>query len=134
MWGAGRGAFSGFLRRSRCSITDIRSDLNPGFGGIHPEPILKNLTALVAAVKNRQADVGLATDGDADRIGAVDALGNFIDPHHIFALTLRHLVEKRGLRGDVVKTISTTTMIDRLCEQHGLTCTKRRSGSTTSPT
>ncbi|OQY81728.1 MAG: phosphoglucosamine mutase [Anaerolineae bacterium UTCFX5] len=121
MWGAGRGAFSGFLRRSRCSITDIRSDLNPGFGGIHPEPILKNLTALVAAVKNRQADVGLATDGDADRIGAVDALGNFIDPHHIFALTLRHLVEKRGLRGDVVKTISTTTMIDRLCEQHGLT-------------
>ncbi|MBK9124856.1 MAG: phosphoglucomutase/phosphomannomutase family protein [Chloroflexi bacterium] len=121
MWGAGRGAFSGFLRRSRCAVTDIRSDLNPGFGGIHPEPILKHLTALVAAVKNRQADVGLATDGDADRIGAVDAFGSFIDPHHIFALTLRHLVEKRGQRGDVVKTVSTTTMIDRLCQQHGLT-------------
>lgn len=121
MWGAGRGAFSGILRRSRAAITDIRSDMNPGFGGIHPEPILKNLTALVAAVRNSRADVGLATDGDADRIGAVDADGNFIDPHHVFALTLRLLVERKGLRGDVVKTVSTTTMIDAICAAHGLT-------------
>lgn len=121
MWGSGRGAFSGMLRRSRARITDIRSDLNPGFGGIHPEPILKNLTALVAGVRNAQADVGLATDGDADRIGAVDAYGRFIDPHHVFALTLRLLVERKGLRGDVVKTVSTTTMIDAICRRHGLT-------------
>lgn len=121
MWGAGRGAFSGMLRRSRAKITDIRSDLNPGFGGIHPEPILKHLTALVAAVRNARADVGLATDGDADRIGAVDANGSFIDPHHVFALTLRLLAERKGLRGDVVKTVSTTTMIDAICKAHGLT-------------
>ncbi len=100
MWGAGRGAFPGILARTRCRVTEIRGVLNPGFGGIHPEPILRYLNELVAAVQRVQADVGLATDGDADRIGAIDAHGNFIDPHHIFALTLRHLVETR--RGSLV--------------------------------
>jgi phosphomannomutase len=66
------------------------------------------------------ADVGLATDGDGDRIGAMDALGNFVDPHHIFALALRHLVENRGWGGTVVKSISTTRMVDRLASRYGL--------------
>lgn len=121
MWGAGRGAFTTLLSRTRSHITDIRSVLNPGFGGIHPEPILRYLNDLVAAVQRQQADVGLATDGDADRIGAIDALGNFIDPHHIFALALRHLVEVRGEKGDVVKTVSTTFMINNLAQKYGLT-------------
>ncbi len=121
MWGAGRGAFAGILSRTRAHITEIRSTLNPGFGGIHPEPILRNLNELVAAVQRLQADVGLATDGDADRIGAIDARGNFIDPHTVFALALRHLVENRHLRGDVVKTVSTTMMIDVLARKYGLT-------------
>ena len=121
MWGAGRGAFPGILARTRTRIHEIRGALNPGFGGIHPEPILCNLNELVAAVKLQQADVGLATDGDADRIGAIDALGNFIDPHTIMALALRHLVERRGMRGAVVKTVSTTLMLDSLCHKHGLT-------------
>lgn len=120
MWGAGRGAFSSILSRSRCHITEIRNTLNPGFGGIHPEPIMKYLTELVAAVQRVQASVGLATDGDADRIGAVDALGNFIDPHHVFALALRHLVEVKGQRGGVVKTVSTTYMIDNLAAVYNL--------------
>jgi phosphomannomutase len=71
---------------------------------------------------NRRWDVGLATDGDADRIGAMTAEGDFVDPHNIFALSLRHLVEKRGWRGDVVKTVSTTQMVNRLCEKYGLNC------------
>jgi alpha-D-glucose phosphate-specific phosphoglucomutase len=121
MWGAGRGAFMTILGRSRCHVSEIRAVLNPGFGGIHPEPILKYLNELVAAVQRVQADVGLATDGDADRIGAIDALGNFVDPHHIFALALRHLVENKGLQGDVVKTLSTTYMINRIAAKHGLT-------------
>ena len=121
MWGSGRGAFSSILARTRCRISEIRGVLNPGFGGIHPEPIMRYLNELVAAVQRVQADVGLATDGDADRIGAIDAYGNFIDPHHIFALTLRHLAENKGLRGDVVKTVSTTLMIDSLAEKYGLT-------------
>ncbi len=121
MWGAGRGAFMGILSRTRAQVTEIRGQLNPGFGGIHPEPILKHLNELVAAVQRVQADVGLATDGDADRIGAIDARGNFIDPHHIFALTLRHLVENKGLRGEVVKTTSTTQMINNLAKAYDLT-------------
>lgn len=120
MWGAGRGAFNTFLARTRSHVTDIRSTLNPGFGGIHPEPILRNLNELVAAVQRSQADVGLATDGDADRIGAVDAQGRFVDPHTIFALTLRHLVENRKLSGMVVKTVSTTFMINALAEKYNL--------------
>jgi len=120
MYGSGRGCFREFLSRTRTRIREIRGEMNPGFGGIHPEPIARYLTALVGAVQADQADVGLATDGDADRIGAVDALGNFIDPHHIFALALRYLVEKRGWTGAVVKTVSTTMMIDRLATKYNL--------------
>jgi alpha-D-glucose phosphate-specific phosphoglucomutase len=120
MWGAGRGAFTSILSRTRSHVTEIRGALNPGFGGIHPEPIARYLVDLVGAVSRNQADVGLATDGDADRIGAVDAQGNFIDPHRVFALALRHLVEKKKQRGDVVKTVSTTLMIDTLCEKYDL--------------
>ena len=120
MYGSGRGCFREFLSRTRTHIREIRGEMNPGFGGIHPEPIARYLTALVAAVQSDQADVGLATDGDADRIGAVDALGNFVDPHHIFALALRYLVEKRGWTGPVVKTVSTTMMIDRLTAKYNL--------------
>jgi phosphomannomutase len=74
----------------------------------------------MAAIQAFHADVGLATDGDADRIGAMDALGNFVDPHHIFSLALRYLVEKRGWQGAVVKTVSTTMMVDRLAARYGL--------------
>ena len=94
--------------------------MNPGFGGVHPEPIARYLVALQRAVGSGMGDFGLATDGDADRIGAMDERGNFIDPHMIMALSLRHLVEKRGLRGTVVRTVSTTRMIDRLCKKYDL--------------
>ncbi|MBL8147037.1 MAG: phosphoglucomutase/phosphomannomutase family protein, partial [Anaerolineae bacterium] len=120
MWGAGRGAFTSILSRTRTHTSEIRGQLNPGFGGIHPEPIQKNLTELAAAVQREQADVGLATDGDADRIGAMDGRGNFVDPHTIMALALRHLVEVRGQTGDIVKTVSTTFMIDGIARAHGL--------------
>ena len=120
MYGAGRGSIAGMLGRTRCHVHEIRGEMNPGFGGIHPEPIARYLNALAAAMQSVHADVGLATDGDADRIGAMDNLGTFIDPHHIFALALRYLVEKRGWTGVVVKTVSTTMMIDRLAARYGL--------------
>jgi phosphomannomutase len=94
--------------------------MNPGFGGIHPEPIAKHLGMLMSTMQAGHWDVGLATDGDADRIGAVDARGNFVDPHRIFALVLRYLVEQRGWQGKVVRTVSTTRMLDRLAAQHNL--------------
>lgn len=120
MWGAGRGSFAAILGRTKTHVEEIRGAMNPGFGGIHPEPILRYLKDLVATVTRNHADVGLATDGDADRIGAVDAQGNFVDPHHIFALVLRHLVEHKKKTGAVVKTISTTFMIDNMAKAYHL--------------
>ncbi len=120
MYGSGRGAFREVLSRTRTHVFNIRSEMNPGFGGIHPEPIARYLEELVATMKQRHAHIGLATDGDADRIGAVDAQGNFIDPHHIMALSLRYLYEKRGWRGAVVKTVSSTLMLNRLAKQYNL--------------
>ncbi|HIP97678.1 MAG TPA: phosphoglucomutase/phosphomannomutase family protein [Anaerolineae bacterium] len=120
MYGSGRGCIKEMLARTRCRVQEIRGEMNPGFGGIHPEPIACFLQALSAAIQNTHADVGLATDGDADRIGAMDSRGQFVDPHHIFALALRYLVEQRGWRGAVVKTVSTTQMVNRLVAQYGL--------------
>jgi phosphomannomutase len=120
MYGSGRGYLRSILTAAGCDVMEIRGELNPGFGGIYPEPIERNLAALVAAVRDNHCDVGLATDGDADRIGAVDSEGRFVNPHIIFALVLRHLVEERGMRGAVIKTISTTQMVNRLAERYGL--------------
>jgi phosphomannomutase len=120
MYGSGRGCIGEMLTRSRAQVHNIRHQMNPGFGGIHPEPIAKYLGLLVSTIQAGHWDVGLATDGDADRLGAVDARGQFVDPHRIFALVLRYLIEKRGWRGKVVRTVSTTRMIDRIAAQHGL--------------
>lgn len=120
MYGSGRGVIKGFLQGTGCEVAEIRHEMNPGFGGVHPEPIAKNLGALASAISTGSGNFGLATDGDADRIGAMDERGNFVDPHKIMALALRYLVEKRGLSGAVVRTVSTTRMIDRLAKQYGL--------------
>ena len=122
MYGAGRGALKEVLSRSRCRVHEIRGEMNPGFGGIHPEPMERYLKALSSAIQNGLGSVGIATDGDADRIGAVDNRGKFVDAHRIFALVLRYLLEKRGWRGAVVRTVSTTRMVDRLAERYELLC------------
>ncbi len=120
MYGSGRGAFKEVLARTRCHVHEIRGEMNPGFGGIHPEPIARYLRALSAAIQNGLGSVGVATDGDADRIGAVDNRGDFVDPHRIFALILRYLLDKRGWRGAIVRTVSTTRMVDRLAKRYDL--------------
>ena len=121
MYGSGRGVIKAFLQGTGCEIAEIRAEMNPGFGGTHPEPIAKNLGALAGAIAAGMGCFGLATDGDADRIGAMDERGNFVDPHRIMALSLRYLVEKRGWTGAVVRTVSTTRMIDRLAKRYDLT-------------
>ncbi|MBN2145736.1 MAG: phosphoglucomutase/phosphomannomutase family protein [Anaerolineales bacterium] len=120
MFGSGRGVIKGILQGTGCEVHEIRGEMNPGFGGVHPEPIGHYLGALASAISTGMGDLGLATDGDADRSGAMDGRGNFVDPHKIMALALRYLVEKRGWKGAVVRTVSTTRMIDRLCERYGL--------------
>jgi phosphomannomutase len=121
MYGSGRGAIRSILQGSGTEITEIRGEMNPGFGGVHPEPIEKYLGALAGAISTGLGSFGLATDGDADRIGAMDERGNFVDPHKIMALALKYLVEKKKLTGAVVKTVSTTRMINRLANKYGLT-------------
>jgi phosphomannomutase len=120
MYGSGRGAIKGILQGTGCEVQEIRGEMNPGFGGVHPEPIGQHLGALAGAVSTHMGDFGLALDGDADRIGAMDERCNFVDPHKIMALAFRYLVEKRGLRGPVVRTVSTTRMIDRLAKRYDL--------------
>lgn len=120
MYGSGRKCIADMLARTRCRVHQIRGEMNPGFGGIHPEPIARYLSALGAEIQSYHADLGLATDGDADRLGAMDARGNFVDPHHIFALALRYLVEERKWSGMVVKSVSTTRMVDRLAARYDL--------------
>ncbi|MDR3575515.1 MAG: phosphoglucomutase/phosphomannomutase family protein [Anaerolineaceae bacterium] len=121
MYGAGRGIIRSLLQGTGCEVQEIRGEMNPGFGGVHPEPIARYLGALTGAISMGLGNFGLATDGDADRTGAMDERGNFVDPHKIMALSLRHLVEKRGMTGSVVRTVSTTRMIDRLAAKYGLT-------------
>jgi phosphomannomutase len=121
MYGSGRGVIKAFLQGTGCEVAEIRGEMNPGFGGVHPEPIAKYLGPLVSAISSGMGDFGLCTDGDADRIGAMDGRGNFVDPHKIMALSLKYLVEKRGMSGAVVRTVSTTRMIDRLAKRYGLT-------------
>jgi alpha-D-glucose phosphate-specific phosphoglucomutase len=120
MFGSGRGQIRGILQGTGCEVFEVRGEMNPGFGGIHPEPIGHYLGALAGAIAAGHGQLGLATDGDADRLGAMDGRGQFVDPHRIMALALKYLYEKRGLRGKVVKTVSTTQMINRLAEKFGL--------------
>jgi len=122
MYGSGRGVIKAMLQGTGCEVIEIRGEMNPGFGGIHPEPIARYLGATAGAIAAGHGDLALVTDGDADRIGAMDGRGQFVDPHKIMALSLQYLVEQRGWRGAVVKTVSTTRMINRLCEQYGLPC------------
>jgi len=120
MYGSGRGYIKGLLGGVGCQVHEVRGEMNPGFGGIHPEPLQKYLGMLAAAIQAGFGTMGLATDGDADRIGAMDEQGNFVDPQRIFAIVLRYLIEERGMTGMVIRTVSTTRMIDRLARRHNL--------------
>ncbi len=119
MYGAGMNYTDRLLAEAGIAATRLHHELNPGFGGLHPEPIGRHLQALCQTMADGQLDLGLATDGDADRIGAVGPTGCFIDPHRIMAVVLDHFLQA-GRRGDVVKTVSTTQMLNRLAAEHGL--------------
>jgi len=116
MHGAGQGVLDGLLP----NLTQMRGDFNPSFGGINPEPIAQNLAGLADRTRSEGFDIGIASDGDADRLGAVDEHGTFVDSHRVFSLLLKYLVEQKHLRGEVVKTFSVTQMVDKQCAKYGL--------------
>ncbi len=114
MYGAGIGYFKAMLQGGNLKVTEINAERNPSFPQIQPEPIAKNLTKLSRLVVSRKADVGLATDGDADRIGIIDERGQFLTQHQVFALLCLYLLEVRGERGAMVRTLTSTIMLSRL--------------------
>jgi len=114
MYGAGIGYFKALLQGGNLRITEINAERNPSFPQINPEPIGKNLTKLSRLVVEQKADMGLATDGDADRIGIVDERGQFLTQHQVFALLCLYLLEVRGERGAMIRTLTSTMMISRL--------------------
>jgi len=120
MYGAGIGYFKRLLGGGAIQLMEINGERDPKFGGIQPEPIAANLVKLSAAVKEQKADVGLATDGDADRLGIIDEKGRFLTQLQVFALLCLYLLEVRGERGAMVRTLTSTTMIDRLGEMFKL--------------
>ncbi|MBM2810787.1 MAG: Phosphoglucomutase [Chloroflexi bacterium] len=121
MHGAGIGYFRRILEGGTTRVIEIRDDLNPLFPGMHnPEPIGRNLDALVDRIKVEHADVGLATDGDADRIGIVDERGVFVNQLQTYGLLLLYLLDVRGQRGPAVRSVTSTTMADRLGEAYGI--------------
>ncbi len=123
MFGAGIGYLPWIFKRFSIKHHLINDNVNPSFPGLNPEPIDNNLFGLKSflkkeGIKNKFA-VGFATDGDADRIGAVDFEGNFIDSHKIFSIILSFLIEE-GYSGSVVKTVSVSKSIDNICKRHNL--------------
>ena len=118
MYGAGSGCIARLFTEAGIPFREIHAEHNPLFPGMNPEPIEPHVDGLRRAVMEGRYDAGFATDGDADRIGAMDRTGEFIDSHKIFSILLQHLAEDLGLRGEVVKTFSTTRMIDKLARQH----------------
>ncbi len=118
MHGAGIFTFDRILP----NVDQLHNEFNPSFGDLdHPEPLGEYLPGLIAGMKTGAYTIGLATDGDADRLGAVDETGTFINSHRIFVLLMKYLYEDRGLKGAVAKTISLTTMINTYCERNAIT-------------
>lgn len=117
MYGAGQNV----MRRLLPDITFMHCDYNPGFEGQAPEPIHKNLMPFSNLIKESgDIDCGLATDGDADRIGLYDSKGNFVDSHHIILLLINYLVTQKKYTGKVVNAFSVTPRVKKMCEHYGL--------------
>lgn len=118
MFGSGQGVIKKLLGPD--AVVELRCEWNPGFLGQAPEPIERNLEPLKRAVVEHGCGVGVANDGDADRVGMCDERGVFVDSHTILSLLVKYLHKDRGLSGKVVKTFSTTSLIDRMADAYGL--------------
>lgn len=116
MFGAGRSV----LKRLLPGLTFLHTEENPGFLGTAPEPIHRNLEEFSELIKSGDIHCGLATDGDADRIGLYDDQGNFIDSHHLILLLIKYLVEQKSMNGKVVNAFSVTPKVKKMCAHFGL--------------
>ncbi len=120
LFGVGAGCFDELLAGTSCRVTTLNGAHDPFFGGINPEPIPKNYAKSAAYLRKHPHDLCLVTDGDADRVGGMDGRGNPISTHQIICLLLHHLRVNRQGRGRVVKALTTTSMVDKMCAEFGL--------------
>lgn len=115
------GSAAGWIQRLVPSARTLRGTRDPLFGGAAPEPLAKNLAALIRRVRRSSRPViGLATDGDGDRLAAIAEDGTYVDSHHLLALLYLHLVKTRGLKGRAVRTVTTSALVDRVAGRFGL--------------
>jgi phosphomannomutase len=119
MYGAGRTILSDIFTELGVDHVQIRAEHNPLFPGINPEPIEPHIRALGEATVEHKCAAGFATDGDADRLGATDEHGNFVDPHKIFSILLQWLLTTKDWPGGVTRAFNTTGMLDRIAAKHG---------------
>ncbi|HEV7843518.1 MAG TPA: hypothetical protein VGO69_07455, partial [Pyrinomonadaceae bacterium] len=120
MHGSGVRWVESFLKGGALEVETIRAGRDVLFGGVNPEPIDRNLQSLKNRVRETGATLGLATDGDADRVGAVNELGETMTMHEVVPLILLHLARHRGMRGGVVRTFSQSVLTKRISEAHKL--------------
>ena len=121
MHGSGAGVIRQALAGGSTNVTELRSEVNPAFPGMkQPEPIEDNLAGLVDHVRARRCDVGLATDGDADRLGVVDESGCYQTSLEVFSMLFHHLKSRRGANGGAASTITMSSMVDQLAQHHGV--------------
>lgn len=120
LFGVGAGCFEELLKGTTCKVTTLNGRHDVLFGGINPEPIDKNYGPSQAYLRKHPHDICLVTDGDADRVGGMDGRGNYMTTHQIICLLLHHLVMNRGGRGRVVKALTTTSMVDKMCAAYRL--------------
>ena len=119
MYGVGN-SYIEDLTGGKCKVDTIHNEVNPGFCGINPEPIMPNLKELADKTKKNKYAIGLATDGDADRLGVALPNGKLLTGHKVMTLLLLHLLEDKKMTGDVVQTICGTVLIEKICKKYGL--------------
>ena len=123
MYGAGAGLFAELLSGGSTAVREIHSERNPLFPGIRaPEPIESNLSEFLLLMSTGRYAIGIANDGDADRVGLVDERGRYVDQLRTFALLIDYLLGERGLRGPIVRSITTTRMANLLAAHYGVEC------------
>jgi phosphomannomutase len=120
LFGVGAGCFDQLLAGTTCKVTTLNGAHDVMFGGINPEPIKKNYAASRKYLRRHPHDLCLVTDGDADRVGGMDGHGNYLSAHQLICLLLHHFVVNRKQTGRVVKALTTTAMVDKMCEFYGL--------------
>ena len=120
MYGTGNNYIAELLAGGKCKVDVIHGEKNPGFGGINPEPIMPNLKELADKVKDGKYDIGIATDGDADRLGVALPNGLLLTGHKVMTLLLLHLLEDRKMKGGVVQTLCGTGLINKICKKYGM--------------